>query len=273
MADFSDVENTLVTTVAGIVYPNGISMPSIVNTDVRIFRGWPTPANLDADLKGGKINIGISKIRGMERVTTRFDTTYQTLSVNSPTLTATVAKGNPYTITISGTVSVYQTVMILYNGKSFPYVVQANDTLSTIATNIAALISGASAVGAVVSVPAAYSLIARIGTTGTGIRETKRQEVVFSVTAWAPTFALRDSICSAVDSALSGIVRFILSDGYYAHIKYMGSPPDDSMEKAHLYQRALHYAVEFATTQIQTDYTITDPITNVTAAQTGNISP
>ncbi len=272
MADFSDVENTLVEILSGIIYPNGIDQESIVNTDVRIFRGWPIPANLGADLKANIINVSVNKIRGMERVTTRFDISWQTLSINSPTLTATVQAGNPYTITLGGTVSVYQTIMVLYNGSPFPYVVQEDDTLSTISTNIASNISGASATDNVISFSAAWSLIARVGVTGTAIRETKRQEDVFSITFWTPNFSLRDSICSAVDAALSALIRITLPDGYYARIRYMGSPPEDNAQKAHLYQRSLNYAVEFATTLTEKDYTITDPFVNLTVGPIGEVN-
>jgi len=277
MADLSDVESTLVTQIASIVYPNGTSQPSIVNTDVRIYPGYPIPANLEADLKAGKVNICVNALPGMERKTTRFDTAYQTLSVNTPTLTATV---NNNTVTIGGTVSANnpQSVMVIANGKGYAYGVLNTDTPSTIAAALAALIPGAVAVGAVITIAAIYSLVARIGVTGTGIREVKRQQMVFDIRVFAPPSSpipstLRDSLISAIDAQLSYMVRLVLPDGYYAGIQYQGSRKDDGVQKQNCYMRSLHYQVEFATTQTETEYTITDPYCNVSAAQTGLISP
>ena len=56
MADISDVTTFLAQTVGAIVYPNGIAQPSVINMDVRIYEGWPIPAQLDLDV-GGKVLV------------------------------------------------------------------------------------------------------------------------------------------------------------------------------------------------------------------------
>lgn len=271
MADLTDVENTLVTLAANAVYPNGTSQPSVAGVDVRIYPGWPLPANLDADLAAGKANVSIYP-SPQEHVTTRFDKQYQQLSMNAATLTATVNNAGT-TVTIGGAASTPQSVMVIVNGTGYAYAVQANDTLISIATNIAALIPGANSAGAVITISGAHSLIARIGVTGTSIREVKRQERVFWIITWAPTNIIRASIASAIDVVFAATERLSLPDGYYARLRPMGTRESDDPQKAHLYRRDLMYAVEYATTQTETDYAITDPITNITSGQTGLITP
>lgn len=266
MADISDVQNTLVTLVANAVYPNGTSQPSVSGSDIRIFAGWPIPANLDADLAAGKANVSIYATN-IERVTTRFDMSWQELSINTPTLTAIVDSSGTR-VTIGGTAATSQSVMIILNGTGYAYAVQINDTLNSIATNTAALIPGATVSNNVITVSNAYSLIARIGVTGTGIRELKRQERVFWIITWAPTPSARDIIASAIDVALSATIRIALLDGYYARLRYIGTTPTDDIEKENLYKRSLSYAVEYATTQTETEYSVTDPYVNLIGGQT-----
>ena len=54
MADESDVETTLATLVTAQIYPQGTNAPSALGPLVRIYRGWPNPTALNADLAAGK---------------------------------------------------------------------------------------------------------------------------------------------------------------------------------------------------------------------------
>lgn len=254
MADLSDVRNTITGLIENAVYPFGTSQPSIAGVDIRVFGGWPFPASLDNDLLAGKINISIFPTN-IVRPTTRFDIQWQQLSVNPATIILTA---NDTTVTVSGTISVPQTCMIIINGTGYPYVVQQSDTLDSIAAGIAALIPGASALGAVVTIPNAYSLIARVTTQGSAVREFIREERVFKITVWSPTDSLRALIGNAINVALGKIQRIELPDGYYARIKFAGQMDTDVVEKARLYRRDIDFSVEYAITEAQESTVITD---------------
>jgi hypothetical protein len=271
MADLSDVMTVLVNLAQTAVYPNGTNSPSVAGIDVRIFSGWPIPANLDSDLKAGKANVSVYPT-SMERNTTRFETNWQISTVNASTLTLTVSNSN--ILTVGGTVSVPQTCMVIVNGTGYAYAVQANDTLNTIASGISALIAGSSATGAVVTIPSAHILTANLSVTGTSIKEVKRQERVFATTVWAPTDAIRTSLASAIDILFAATIRIILPDNFYAHIKYHASHQTDIVEKYVCYKRDLMYAIDYATTQTELDYTIADSYMNsIDIGPTGQINP
>lgn len=253
MADLSDVVKLLADTAAGALYPNGTSQPSVVAVDCKVVEGWPVPADLDAFLAAGKIQVSVYPLPGMDRNTSRFPKVWQQLSVNSATLTATVSGG---TLTIGGTVSTPQVVMVRYNGAYYSYEVQGTDTLDSVAAGIAALITGATSSGAVVTVPSAWELIGRIVTSGTAIMELRRQQRVFKITVWAPTPALRDSASQVIDLAFAQIERADLPDGSSARVVYRGTVESDKNLPRSIYRRDLDYQVEYATTITETNTTI-----------------
>jgi hypothetical protein len=270
MADLSDVMTTLVNLAQTAVYPNGTGSPSVANVDVRIFPGWPIPASLDADLASGKANVSIYPT-SMERNTTRFDLEWQDSIINPATLTLKV---NNNTVTVVGTVSIPQTCMVIVNGIGYAYSVQANDTLTTIAQGISVLISGSSSIGAVVTIPSAHSLVGNISTSGVGVQEVKRQERVFMISAWCPSDPIRTSIASAMDVLFSSTERITLPDNYFARIKYVNSHQTDMIEKYRCYRRDLNYAVEYATTKTQSEYTIADSyINSIDGGPVGQVNP
>jgi hypothetical protein len=263
LSDVSDVENVLVSTIAQIVYPNGTASPSIVNTDCRIYRGWPIPANLDADLNAGRINISVYP-QPTEQRTTRHPRDWQPLPVTPPTLTLTAAGT---TITVGGTPSTPVNAAALVNGKGYVYAVQPGDVLATIATGLAALINAdtpASSSGPVITVPGAHQIAARVGTVGTLIRETKRQKRSFQITCWSPTPALRDAIVPPIDQALADIDYLSLADGTGGRLLYERSIVSDRVERAGLYRRDLIYSVEYGTTDIQSATQIVTELFNIT---------
>lgn len=112
--------------------------------------------------------------------------------------------------------------------------------------------------------PKEWQEVSNNGTTGTSIMEIRRQERTFQISIWAPTPAARDSIAKAVDPALAATERFTLPDQTSARLIYKGSPMTDMLEKARIYRRDLLYSVEYATTQIATDYAIKENTINTT---------
>lgn len=253
MADASDVANVLKALVVGIVYPNGTSQPSIVNTTVGVERGWPISDELQQQLGAGQCIVSIFAPPGMERNTTRYQRDDVQVAAPVHTLSATVS-GN--TITIAGSIAVPQNVIVRCGPKlAFSYAVQPNDTLASIAAGIAALLvatfPGTSSNGPVVTVAAKAGLLqARVASTGQVFTEQGRQEKVFWITCWCPTPALRDELTPAIDLALRQLDFITMPDQGAARLIYNSSRETDDGEKNEIYRRDLLYSVEYATATV-----------------------
>lgn len=277
MADISDVENALVTLIAQTLYPNGTSQPNVPGVPCVVYPGWPAPAQLDADLKIGKSHVSVFPTP-TERNTTRYLKKWKTLSITAPTLTLTI---NGQQVTVGGAMPTPFSacnMALLVGGKNYVYAVQLNDTLASIATALAALIAvdypGTASAGSVITLPAgAYATSAKVGTTGTSIREVRRQERVIQITVWTDTPAHRDAIIAAFDPVLADTQFLTLVDGTAARLIYKSSPVTDNFQKAKLYRRDLLYTVEYATTQTAVSTEIVANQNNFSNQPTGATAP
>lgn len=259
MSTITNIEDALGALVATAIYPSGTASPSVANTDILVISGWPIKNKLDAQMAAGKAIVSIFKIRQMERDTSRYPREWQQVSVNNPTLTTTI---NGQTLTIGGTVSTPQSVMTIIDGQSYVYIVQANDTLNTIAANLGALIPGATVANNTITVNGTHSFIARIGVTGTSGKELKRSEAVFSIATWAPTPAIRAAISDAIDVALADQDFISMPDSYAIRIRYAGTQEIDDPQESKIFRRDLNYLIEYPTVRTETEYTITYPDLN-----------
>src|SRR5690348_5886899 len=171
MADETDVETVLVGLIAGYLYPNGTSQACIANPappgGVQVFRGWPSTQSQENAKAKNFVNVSVASRNGVERNTSRYPFTWQTVTLPPHTLTVNV---NNNVITLGGAVAVPQNVLVLIGANSgdndvFNYAVQATDTLSTIASALANAIvakySGTSSNGAVVTVNTSKAIVAR----------------------------------------------------------------------------------------------------------------
>jgi len=266
MADVTDVESALVSFIAQVLYPQGTSAPSSVGVPVMVYAGWPTADTLDKDLRAGKVHVSVFPTN-IERNTSRYKMDWQTVSEPVQTITAALAG---QTITIGGTVATPQNVMAMVDRRPYIYAVQAGDTLTSIATGLAALIPGATSLGAVVTCSAlSLPTVARVGAAGTSIMVLRNQERVMTLTVWADTPAHRKTVTEAVDVALAGISFLTMSDQTQARLIYRNSHVDDSQQKAKLYRRDLFYNVDYATTITEAEMQITQTQLNVKAAVAG----
>lgn len=252
MADISDVENALVSLIAATLYPNGRGPFSAAGVGVAIYAGWPNSATLDEDLAnlnggvGGKLHVTVFA-SGAERNTTRYERRWKTATTNPATLTLSVSNS---TVSISGTVSTPQNVMLMVKGLPYVYGVKSTDTLTSIATGLASLIPGASSSGPTITLPTSPTQ-ARVGASGTSIREVARQEQVIQITVWADTPANRDLISKAIKPVLDDTPFIALADLTSGRLTYKSSPKTDSLQKVGMYRRDFMYSVEYATTQSQ----------------------
>lgn len=270
MADESDVGSALVALVAAAAYPTGTGNPSALGSPAMIQRGWPVPASLDAALAAGKITISVFSQNGSERNVTRFPTDWVTLTPAVHTLTAAVA-GN--TVTIGGTVASPQNVLISVGDfpatmKTVVYAVQPGDSLTSIATGLAALLVAAGVAatssGPVVTLPATAIITTKIGGYGTVVRELKRQERSFTVTLWCSTPAQRDVAGPVIDLALVKPENLLFADGTIGRLMYERTMILDEKETIGIYRRDIVYRVEYPTIEIAAGTEILRNIVNVT---------
>ncbi len=298
MADLSDVMNVLAATVAGALYPGGVSGPgeaSVAGPVASIYPGWPNPRQLDNDLPAVNPTTGTAQnivhvniyTWKEDRNTTRYMENWQEQSVEAPTITAAV---EGVTITLGGVVGPGQNIAVIVNAtegvfssrnrrEAFVYQTVAGDTLASAAAALAALIAmevpGTTASGAVITcsntvlatagsgaegppspVADAFDIVARVGGSGTGIKEIRRQERIFQVGIWAGNPGARDAVAKVVDPALSESRFLTMPDGFGARIIYHGSMINDSEQKMGIYRRELLYRIEYATTLTEKEWRI-----------------
>jgi hypothetical protein len=258
MADLSDVKQGLVALIGGIVYPAGITQPSAVLNGaggfaaLRIFRGWPISAKLDADLAAGIADISVFSRGITETNTTRYPVDYQTISHQTPTVSATVLNN---TVTIAGAydATITQFITLLIGPRIvISYAPVQGDTPATIATAIAALISAsfavASASGPVITMASSALIKAVIGTSGVQLAEVERQKIQIQITLWCPTPAIRDNLAKLIVPALALQTFITMPDTSACRLRYNNTVVSDAAEKSQLYRRDLIYTAEYATT-------------------------
>lgn len=254
MADLSDVEAAIAAFVGATLYPSGNSGACVVAALCMVERGWPNAISLNEALAAGNVVVSIYAQQFATRPTSRFQMQWQTVVAVANTLTATTSGD---TVTIGGAVSASpQTVVIAANSKTWAYTALANDTPTTIAAALAALVTGSIAIGATVTLAGASGLAARVSGVGTIARELRRQTQGFQVIVWAPTPALRDSVASLIDVSFAEIDSLVMPDGFGARIQYARTMTSDQYENALLYRRDLFYTVEYATTQTLAGYSV-----------------
>lgn len=250
MADQADVETALAAIVGGALYPGGLEAGcAVAGAMCRIYRGWPVPAALDADLAAGRVNVSIATVAGSQVVTTRYPDQWRVIAPALPTLGASVADG---VVVFAGSATAGQVVALLVDGRAVVHRTVAGDTPQSVAAALTAELLQvgvrAAAGGAAVTIGGARSIVARITADQPSQRETRRQRQRFAVTCWCADPATRDAIGSAIDAALSAIDFIGLADGSSGRLLFVASVTSDLWEDAALYRRELTYSVDYATT-------------------------
>lgn len=252
MADLSDVETALATLLEGVLYPQGTEAPSILGALARVYRGWPNPAALNADLAAGTVNITIFPDPRPARNTTRYIDPPNPAAPVSPTLTVSVSG---QTATFGGTASLGQVAGLLIDNSAFVHRTQSGDTPEGVAATLAAYIRTtriAQVSGASIVIPGAGSVIGRVVADQSAQAETRRQLQTLRLSCWCPTPALRDAAAVAIDLALSQRKFIALPDGASAHLRGAGTQVFDQSQNANLYRRDLLIEAEYATTASET---------------------
>lgn len=269
MADISDVSQALLTIATNSVYPNGTASPSIAATPVKLYEGWPNAQQLDADLLAGICHVSIFS-RAEEKNTTRYSEDWHPVSLNIATLTLTISG---LTVTVGGVMPspfTAHNLVIFVNNSPYVYAVQSGDTLNSIAAALSALISGSSVSGAVITMPATARInSARVGVTGTSIKNMRQQLRRFQISIWADTPNHRALIASGIDVVLADIRFLTLPDGTAGRLIYVSSPVTDSFENEQIFRRDLIYSVDYSTTATETETQVTQIQINKATEKSG----
>lgn len=252
MADQSDVEATLANLVTSILYPQGTNVASVLGSVCRIFRGWPNPAALDADLAASRITVTISPDPGKFRPTTRYIDPPQALASVSPTLTMTVSGQS---VTLSGSPDPGQLAGVLIDNVAYVHRTVKGDTIALVTAILGSYVNRrriALVSGNTLMVPGAGSLIARVTADQSVLNETRRQAQGMRIACWCPNPASRDTVAGLLDAALSQMNFIVLPDTSSARLQFSGTTTFDQSQNANLFRRDLLFIVEYATTITQT---------------------
>ncbi|GAA7757440.1 hypothetical protein ACUXAV_000652 [Cupriavidus metallidurans] len=273
MADLSDVSDALVALIASTLYPNGTGggQNSVAGLPCRIYAGWPTPAQLDADLAAGTAHVTVFN-RPEAKNTTRYQTVPQEQTTTPPALTLTI---NGRTVTVGGAVAAGVNTAVIVGTKGYVYQTLGTDTLNSVATTLAGLINadfpGTTATGAVITLPSAGPAItaARVGGSGQQVTEVGRIEQSFQITIWANTPANRKAIASLVAPTLMNSRFITLADGSAARLIVKRQCDDDMRQKAVLYRRDIVATIEYAETLTTTSTAVVDIVENISVGVNG----
>lgn len=277
MADLADVSRALVALIAQTAYPAGTGQPSISGQPVKVYAGWPNPAQLADDLKSGKLHV--SAFPRAVKTTDTARSKWRTVTPAAHSLTLAVAG---QTVTVGGTVATPQNASLVIAGVAYPYAVQVADTLASIATVLAAQVAadwpGTTSAGNVITVSQGATLAldfinqryqsdvlhepcisARVGGVATRLREVRRQDQEFLITVWANCYDSRDPLAAMIDATLADTNRITLPDGSFGTLRSrpLANSWDDSGQKERVYRRDLCCWIEYSTTVAQQQYEVT----------------
>jgi len=245
MATQTQVMSEIATFVDGVVYPNGHAQASITNNLVKISIGWPISQQLDQDVLAGNAQISVFPIGMTDKNVSRFPKVWNVVRLNTPTLTTAVVNN---TVDIGGIASVPQAILINLNGTLYGYSVQLGDTLDSIATGLAAIIPGATAVANLITISGEIlKLTANVVVDGMAAKEVKRQTEIYTISIFAPTPTIRATLNDAIEVAFESVHRINFSDTTQAIMTYRGNRTLDDYEKNIIYEQQILYTVEYPT--------------------------
>ncbi len=262
MADQADVETALVAFISTTLYPSGTSSPSVVNALCSVSRGWPTEAGVADAVSQNGVLIAVHQRAGYSRDATRYQRISQDTQT-APTLTATMAG---FVVTFGGTVTAGNTVGVLSAGIAYIHVAAGTETLSSIASALAAVIPGAAAAGAVLTLPSPNALPAVVVVNGgTSSVEVGRQQSGFSIEVWASSPAQRDAVMNYLRPALEYSFRMTLADGTIATLmSFQETGPDDLPSREKMFHRSLMAVFDYPIVYTSTAQAVAAFLTNVT---------
>ena len=246
MADLADVETAIVGLATAALYPNGLAEPSSVGADCRVYRGWPAPAALDADLQAGLVNVTVFPDTAPSQSLTRYPSEWHGM----PAAATLIGTATSDTVTFGGTADVGQIAGVKIGNRTFVYRTMVGDTPDAVASNLAAAIRQERSVllaGKSFSVIGASGIVVRVVADSPAMREVRRQSHDIRVSFWCPNPTLRDRAAATVDLALAALTFIELPDSSRGRIGFKNTALFDRSQNAILYRRDLTYSVEYPT--------------------------
>jgi hypothetical protein len=251
MADIQDVMQALRDRAAAALYPNGVpagTMPaSVAGVPVRVYVGWPNAA-LDTDLGRGIAQVTVYP-RGTARNLGPYIGGWQDDEQPEPSMGALV-EDDRVSFYGSGTAPGMIAAVLPDASHAYTYQLQPGDTPSAVAAALASLMAmdwpDVAAAGAILTVPGAIRLRARVVIGGTESMELRRVAQGVVVAVWAPSPESRNAITQAVDVAIERNRRMRLPDGTGAFVTYESTAYDEAARQQPLYRRDLMLSVEFS---------------------------
>lgn len=268
MADLEDVLTAVYDQVVRAVYPNGVMEQSVAGVDVTIVKGWPIKNKLEDQMFAGKAIVSIFPTN-MESDITKFERIDKPISTTPATLIFTIEN---LQITVGGTISVPQSIILTVDTISYQYTVLISDTLDSIATSIAGLIPGATSSGTIVTLPYAYDIVINVATPALTGLDLGRQEQQFMISCWCPTPTIRAALAPPIDNYMRINYQFpIAPDNFNIMIFYVKTQLIDKLEMPLIYRRDLYYKIQYSTTQLNTYTTIASTVTNYSVTPGGSL--
>lgn len=246
MADLADVEDTLVDFIVGILYPNGTAASSALGAMCRVFRGWPLPAGLNADLAAGIVNVTVYPSAAPARRLPTLPIVYS--SQTAPSVLSATASAN--VVTFSGVPTHSHCVGVLIDGVPYSYRPSGSDSASAVAAACAVLINRdriCNLAGAMITIPGAWRVIARVVSNTSSLAEIRRQECEVAISCWCPSPALRDDVARTIDGSIAGMPFLAIPEGTSCRVTYNTTAEYDQAQNALLYRRDLIYTMEYPT--------------------------
>ncbi|MBB1630310.1 hypothetical protein [Cupriavidus sp. UME77] len=282
MADLSDASRALVALIAQTAYPAGTGQPSISGQAIKVYAGWPNPAQLADDMAAGKVHVSVfpRAVKPVDNAISKWRT------ITPPAHTVTLAVAGQ-AVTLGGAMSTPQNLVVFVEAVPYVYSAQPGDTLASAATALATLIAadypGTTSSGQVITIAGTLvttndgvnvvladgtpvyiqgpvpPVFCRVGGAAIRLREVRRQDQEFLITVWANCYDARDPLAGAIDSALAGINRITLPDGSFGTLRSraLSNSWDDRGQKERIYRRDLACWIEYSTTVQAQQYEVT----------------
>ena len=228
MPDQSDIEQALAALAAEALAGDPAG--------VRVYRGWPRAAVLEADLKVGRAHLTVTP-GGSSRNTTRYPAEWQG-AVPAPTLHAAVLGE---LVVFTGQGGPGQVAGLRVDGQEYAYRLRDGDTPGLVAAVLAAQVRvdrPALLQGTSVTLVDGRGIVARVVADGAGGTELRRQMQPMRLTLWCPAPDVRDRLAAAVDLALAWTV-FLDVGGWGCRMRAAGGAVTDEGAAAGGWRRGL----------------------------------
>lgn len=253
MADISTVEIAIRDALAALIYPSGTAQPSVIGSNVTIFRGWPSGDDLDKALAAGNSQVSIYQRPGMGRTEgQRLDGWELGDPVASTMATAIDAAG--LTVTISGAGMLGQIAAVLEGARAWTAPAEGTPAQVAAALQAAIVVDRACTVaGAVLTLPSALNLRARVVAPRIERLVSGQRFQGLQVSCWCPTVPIRDALGALVDGWATGVKFLALPNGERARIIVLTSGQDgDDARQLRLQRRDVLLTVSYPISQTRT---------------------